>query len=55
MNDKLNLNDLFVVIGQDDETNAKIKKALLAKIGNEVDGPNKPKPVKRWKPKKEAK
>ena len=55
MSDKLNLNDLFVVIGQDDETNAKIKKALFAKIDDEVDGPYKPKPAKRRKPKKEAK
>ncbi len=55
MNDKLNLNDLFVVIGQDDETNAKIKNALLAKIEDELDGPYKPKPAKRRKPKKEAK
>jgi hypothetical protein len=44
MNDKLNLDDLFVVIGQDD-----------AKIADEWEGPYKPKPAKRRKPKKEAK
>ena len=44
--------DLFVVIGRDAKTNAKIKKALVAKIANESDGPYKPR-VKR-KPKKEA-
>lgn len=55
MNDKLNLNDLFVVIGADDETNAKIKKALIAKIEDDLDGPYKPKPRKARKAKKEAK
>ena len=45
--------DLFVVIGRDAKTNAKIKKALAAKIANESDGPYKPR-VKR-KTKKEAK
>jgi hypothetical protein len=55
MNDKLNLDDLFVVIGQDDEVNAKVKKALVAKISDEWEGPYKPKPAKRRKAKKEAK
>ncbi len=55
VNEKLNLNDLFVVIGQDDETNAKIKKALIAKIEDDLDGPYKPKPRKARKAKKEAK
>lgn len=55
MNDKLNLDDLFVVIGQDDATNAKIKKALVAKIADDWEGPYKPKPAKRRKAKKEAK
>jgi hypothetical protein len=55
MNDKLNLDDLFVVIGQDDEVNAKVKKALVAKIADEWEGPYKPKPAKRRKAKKEAK
>ena len=45
--------DLFVVIGRDAKTNAKIKKALVAKIANESDGAYKPR-VKR-KTKKEAK
>ena len=55
MNDKLNLDDWFVVIGQDDETNAKIKKALIGKIADDLDGPYKPKPRKARKAKKEAK
>jgi len=55
MNDKLNLDDWLVVIGQDDETNAKIKKALIAKIADDLDGPYKPKPRKARKAKKEAK
>lgn len=55
MNDKMNLDDLFVVIGADDETNAKIKKALIAKIADDLDGPYKPKPRKARKAKKEAK
>ena len=55
MSDKLNLNDLIVVIGQDDDTNAKIKKAIIAKIADEWEGPYKPKPAKRRKAKKEAK
>ncbi len=55
MNDKLNLDDLFLVIGQDDEVNAKVKKALVAKIADEWEGPYKPKPAKRRKAKKEAK
>jgi hypothetical protein len=55
MNDKLNLDDLFIVIGQDDEANAKVKKALVAKIADEWEGPYKPKPAKRRKAKKEAK
>jgi len=55
MNDKLNLDDLFVVIGQDDEVNAKVKKALVAKIADEWEGPYKPKLAKRRKAKKEAK
>jgi len=55
MNEKLNLDDLFVVIGQDDEVNSKVKKALVAKIADEWEGPYKPKPPKRRKPKKEAK
>lgn len=54
MNDKLNLDDLFVVIGQDAEVNAKVKKALVAKIADEWEGPYKPKPAKRRKAKKEA-
>ena len=45
--------DLFVVIGRDAKTNAKIKKALVAKIANQSDGAYKPR-VKR-KTKKEAK
>jgi hypothetical protein len=55
MNDKLNLDDLFVVIGQDDQVNAKVKKSLVAKIADEWEGPYKPKPAKRRKAKKEAK
>lgn len=55
MSEKLNLNDLFVVIGQDDDTNTKIKKALIAKIADDLDGPYKPKPRKARKAKKEAK
>jgi hypothetical protein len=55
MSEKLNLDDLFVVIGQDAATNAKVKEALVAKIADEWDGPYKPKPAKRRKAKKEAK
>jgi hypothetical protein len=55
VNDKLNLDDWLVVIGQDDQTNAKIKKALIAKIADDLDGPYKPKPRKARKAKKEAK
>ncbi len=55
MSKKIQLDDLFVVIGADDETNAKIKKALLAKIADDLDGPYKPKPRKARKAKKEAK
>jgi len=54
MSDKLNLDDLFIVIGQDDEVNAKVKKALVAKIADDWEGPYKPKPAKRRKAKKEA-